>query len=60
MPIPAILLTPQAWLLFNLLVTNAITAIMNEVQQMTPEQIEAGIPVEEARKAKNMAELGSH
>ena len=55
-----IVVTEGMWLLINLLVQNAIAAIFNEVASMTPEQIDAAIPVEQIRNQKLIAEIESH
>lgn len=60
MPIPAIVLSPQAMLLFNLLLQNAITLALNQISKMTPDEINRAIPVEEARNKTLTDELNSH
>lgn len=55
-----IVLTPAAWLLINLMMQNAIAAIFNQVASMTPEEIDAATPVEQARNRNLIGEVESH
>jgi hypothetical protein len=55
-----ITLTPEAMLLLSLLIQNTITALINQVGSMTPEEVTSAIPIEQARNAKLMAEIASH
>lgn len=56
----AITITPAMELLLNLMIQNAIIAIFNQVESMTPEEIEAALPLEELRKKQNDARIRSH
>ena len=55
-----IVITPQMFLLINLLIENALRLALDTVGKMTPEEIDAGILAEEAKKTANMAELDTH
>ena len=55
-----ITITPGMWLLINLLIENAIAAILDRVSAMTPEEVAAEIPIAEAEKAKLLEKLNSH
>jgi len=48
------------WLLVSLLIQNALSAALNTVAKMTPEEIDIGIAAEEEKKKANMLELDSH
>jgi hypothetical protein len=55
-----LVLTPQMYLLISLLIENALKLALDTVAKMTPEEINAGIIVEEAKKKQLMAEIDSH
>lgn len=55
----AITLTPTQLLLLELLISNAVRAAMNEVANLTPEEIEARIQFEEERKERLLSRLSS-
>lgn len=55
-----LVITPQVYLLVTLLIENAIKLALDTVSKMTPEEIEAGIVVEEAKKRTLMTEIASH
>ena len=55
-----IVITPQVWLLVSLLIENAVKAIMDSVAKMTPEEIDAGIIVEQGKKRVLMSEIATH
>ncbi|MBW1803332.1 MAG: hypothetical protein JRJ85_21705 [Deltaproteobacteria bacterium] len=60
MPIPALLLSPKALLLVELLLSKAIRAIFDKVKDMTPEEIDQEIGNEKDRQADLLAEIDSH
>lgn len=60
MPLPTVTLTPQAILLLNLLIQNAITLAFNKVSGMTPEEIAKETPIQEARNKTLTEELYGH
>lgn len=55
-----IVLTPQAMLLALTMIDNLISGVFSKVAQMTPEEVSAGIIVEEEKKKANMDELARH
>jgi len=50
-------ITPAMWMLIDLLISNAIKAIMNEVSQLTPEEVAERTAKEEERKKRLTEEL---
>jgi len=55
-----LIITPQMYLLVSLLIENALKMALDTVAKMTPEEINAGIEAEEAKKKANMLEIDSH
>lgn len=55
-----IVITKPMELLINLLIQNAISAIFNQVASMTPDEVNAAIPVEQARNRSLISEIESH
>lgn len=55
-----LVMTPQMLLYLTLAIDNAISTAINTVSKMTPDEVAAGIIVEEARKKANIAELDTH
>jgi hypothetical protein len=55
-----IVLSQEAFLLAQLLIQNAISAIYNKVASMTPEEVTAAIPLEELRHQRIIDETKSH
>ena len=52
-----ITMTPAMWMLVDLIISNAIKAALNEVSQLTPDQVAERTVKEEARKQKLTTEL---
>ena len=52
-----ITMTPAMWMLVDLIISNAIKAALNEVSQLTPDQVAERTVKEEARKQKLTDEL---
>ena len=50
-------ITPAMWMLIDLLISNAIKAIMMEVSQLTPEEVAERTTKEEERKKRLTDEL---
>lgn len=51
---------PKTWLLINLLTNRMLRAIFVKVAKLTPEEVDAEIEKEEARKDELMDELDGH
>ena len=52
-----ITMTPAMWMLLDLIISNAIKVALQEVSQLTPEEITARTVVEEGRKTRLKTEL---
>lgn len=55
-----LVMTPEMLLYLTLGIDNAIAALIDQVSKMTPEEISAGIIVEEGRKKQNMERVNAH
>ena len=53
----AITMTPAMWMLIDLIISNAIKLALQEISQLTPEEIAARTTVEEGRKTRLTGEL---
>ena len=52
-----ITMTPAMWMLIDLLISNAIKIAMQQMSQLTPEEVDARILVEEERRRELTKEL---
>ncbi len=55
-----IVMTPEMLLYLTLGIDNAIAALVNQIATMTPEEIAAGIIVEEGRQKQLMERVNTH
>ena len=55
-----IIMTPQMLLYLTLGIDNAIATLVDQISKMSPEEIAAGIIVEEGRKKALMEKVDSH
>jgi len=55
-----LIMTPEMLLYLTLGIDNALAALVNQISKMTPEEIAAGIIVEEAKKKQLMERVDAH
>lgn len=55
-----LIMTPEMLLYLTLGIDNAVATLINQVGKMTPEEISAGIIVEEGRKKQLMEKIDAH
>lgn len=55
-----LIMTPEMLLYLTLGIDNAVATLINQVGKMTPEEISAGIIVEEGRKKQLMEKVDAH
>lgn len=55
-----IVMTPEMLLYLTLGIDNAIAALVDQLSKMTPEEIAAGIIVEEGKKKQLMGRVDTH